>query len=33
VGLAGTFSKERFALKFPHLPVVSRFAELVDLFD
>ena len=33
VGLAGTFSKERFALKFPHLPVVGRFAELVDLFD
>ena len=33
VGLAGTFSKERFALKFPHLPVVARFAELVDLFD
>jgi phosphoglycolate phosphatase-like HAD superfamily hydrolase len=33
VGLAGTFSKERFALKFPQLPVVSRFADLVDLFD
>jgi phosphoglycolate phosphatase-like HAD superfamily hydrolase len=33
VGLAGTFSKERFALKFPHLPVVGRFADLVDLFD
>jgi phosphoglycolate phosphatase-like HAD superfamily hydrolase len=33
VGLAGTFSKERFALKFPHLPVVQRFSELVDLFD
>ncbi|HXU82961.1 MAG TPA: HAD hydrolase-like protein [Polyangia bacterium] len=33
VGLAGTFSKERFALKFPHLPVVGRFSELVDLFD
>ena len=33
VGLAGTFSKERFALKFPQLPVVQRFSELVDLFD
>jgi phosphoglycolate phosphatase-like HAD superfamily hydrolase len=33
VGLAGTFSRERFALKFPNLPVVTRFAELVDLFD
>jgi phosphoglycolate phosphatase-like HAD superfamily hydrolase len=33
VGLAGTFSRERFALKFPELPVVSRFSELVDLFD
>jgi phosphoglycolate phosphatase-like HAD superfamily hydrolase len=33
VGLAGTFSRERFALKFPTLPVVQRFAELVDLFD
>ena len=33
VGVAGTFSRERFALKFPGLPVVQRFAELVDLFD
>jgi len=33
VGLAGTFSRERFTLKFPGLPVVQRFAELVDLFD
>jgi len=33
VGLAGTFSKDRFALKFPGLPIVSRFADLVDLFD
>jgi phosphoglycolate phosphatase-like HAD superfamily hydrolase len=33
VGLAGTFSRERFVLKFPQLPVVSRFADLVDLFD
>lgn len=33
VGVAGTFSRERFALKFPGLPVVQRFSELVDLFD
>lgn len=33
VGMAGTFSRERFALKFPNLPVVQRFSELVDLFD
>jgi phosphoglycolate phosphatase-like HAD superfamily hydrolase len=33
VGMAGTFSRERFALKFPGLPVVQRFSELVDLFD
>jgi phosphoglycolate phosphatase-like HAD superfamily hydrolase len=33
VGLAGTFSRERFALRFPGLPVVPRFADLVDLFD
>jgi phosphoglycolate phosphatase-like HAD superfamily hydrolase len=33
VGLAGTFSRERFVLKFPQLPVVSRFADLVDLFE
>jgi phosphoglycolate phosphatase-like HAD superfamily hydrolase len=33
VGLAGTFSRDRFTLKFPNWPVVQRFAELVDLFD
>jgi phosphoglycolate phosphatase-like HAD superfamily hydrolase len=32
VGVAGTFSKERFALRFPGLPVVQRFADLADLF-
>lgn len=33
VGLAGTFSKESFLLRFPGKPVVHRFAELLDLFD
>ncbi len=32
VGVAGTFSKESFTLRFPGLPVVHRFAELVQLF-
>ena len=32
VGIAGTFSYERFTLRFPHLPVVRRFAELPALF-
>jgi len=32
VGVAGTFSPERFTLRFPHLPVVKRFASLPDLF-
>jgi phosphoglycolate phosphatase-like HAD superfamily hydrolase len=32
VGVAGTFSKERFALRFPGQPVVQRFAEIADLF-
>jgi phosphoglycolate phosphatase-like HAD superfamily hydrolase len=31
VGLAGTFAKERFLLRFPGQPVVSRFAEILDL--
>jgi phosphoglycolate phosphatase-like HAD superfamily hydrolase len=31
VGLAGTFSFERFALRFPHLPIIRRFAELPGL--
>jgi phosphoglycolate phosphatase-like HAD superfamily hydrolase len=33
VGIAGTFSRERFALRFPGLPIVQRFSEVVDLFD
>jgi phosphoglycolate phosphatase-like HAD superfamily hydrolase len=33
VGVAGTFSRDRFALRFPGLPIVSRFADLVDLID
>lgn len=33
VGLAGTFSKESFLLRFPGAPVVYRFAELLDLFE
>ena len=28
VGVAGTFSRERFALRFPGLPVVDRLAEI-----
>lgn len=31
VGLAGTFSFERFALRFPHLPIIRRFGELPHL--
>ena len=31
VGLAGTFAKERFLLRFPGQPVVGRFAEILDL--
>jgi len=33
VGVAGTFSKESFTLRFPGLPVVHRFAELLQLFE
>lgn len=33
VGVAGTFSKESFLLRFPGLPVVHRFTELLDLID
>jgi phosphoglycolate phosphatase-like HAD superfamily hydrolase len=33
VGVAGTFSKDRFTLRFPGLPVVTRFADVVELFD
>ena len=32
VGVAGTFAKESFALRFPGLPVVHRFSELLYLF-
>jgi len=31
VGLAGTFARERFMLRFPGLPVISRLAEILDL--
>jgi phosphoglycolate phosphatase-like HAD superfamily hydrolase len=33
VGLAGTFSHERFTLRFPEVPVLRRFAELPSLFE
>ena len=33
VGLAGTFSKESFTLRFPGQPIVHRFAELLHLFQ
>ncbi len=33
VGLAGTFSHERFTLRFPEVPVLRRFAELPGLFE
>jgi phosphoglycolate phosphatase-like HAD superfamily hydrolase len=33
VGVAGTFSRERFTLRFPNLPVVQRFGDLVEMFD
>jgi phosphoglycolate phosphatase-like HAD superfamily hydrolase len=33
IGVAGTFSRDRFTLRFPGVPVVSRFADVVDLFD
>jgi phosphoglycolate phosphatase-like HAD superfamily hydrolase len=32
VGLATTFSPERFQLRFPHAAVIRRFAALPDLF-
>jgi phosphoglycolate phosphatase-like HAD superfamily hydrolase len=31
VGVTGTFSRERFALRFPGTPVVDRLAQLVSL--
>lgn len=33
VGVAGTFAKESFTLRFPGLPVVHRFSELLHLFE
>jgi phosphoglycolate phosphatase-like HAD superfamily hydrolase len=33
VGLATTFSPERFTLRFPRVPVIRRFAALPDLFQ
>ena len=32
VGLATTFSPERFTLRFPHVPVIRRFSALPELF-
>jgi phosphoglycolate phosphatase-like HAD superfamily hydrolase len=32
VGVATTFSPERFTLRFPHVPVIRRFSALPDLF-
>ena len=33
VGLATTFSSERFTLRFPQVPVIKRFAALPELFQ
>jgi phosphoglycolate phosphatase-like HAD superfamily hydrolase len=33
VGIAGTFSHDRFALRFPNVSVVRRFAEVPRLFE
>jgi phosphoglycolate phosphatase len=33
VGVAGTFSRERFTLRFPETPVIRRFSELPRLFE
>ncbi len=33
VGVAGTFSKDRFTLRFPGTPVVQRFADIVEMFE
>jgi phosphoglycolate phosphatase-like HAD superfamily hydrolase len=33
VGLATTFSPERFTLRFPQVPVIRRFAALPELFQ
>jgi phosphoglycolate phosphatase-like HAD superfamily hydrolase len=32
VGVAGTFSRESFQLRFPTYPVVNQFGDLLDLF-
>lgn len=32
IGVAGTFSRERFTLKFPKHPVVDSFSEIPNLF-
>jgi phosphoglycolate phosphatase-like HAD superfamily hydrolase len=32
VGLATTFSPERFTLRFPQVPVIRRFSALPNLF-
>lgn len=32
IGVAGTFSRERFMLKFPKHPVVDRFGDIPSLF-
>lgn len=32
IGVAGTFSRERFMLKFPNHTVVDRFGDIADLF-
>jgi len=33
VAVATTFSPERFMLRFPHAPVIRRFAALPELFQ
>jgi phosphoglycolate phosphatase-like HAD superfamily hydrolase len=33
VGLSGTFSYERFVLRFPDVPVLRRFGQLPELFS
>src|SRR4051812_46468463 len=32
VGVATTFSAERFTLRFPHIPVIRRFSALPEIF-
>ena len=33
VGVAGTFSFDRFTMRFPNVPVVRRFSEITRLFE